>query len=50
MVKRIGTDARADLERIFGCQVYLELGVKVKPNWRESEREIRAFGYAAEDE
>ena len=50
MVKRIGTDARADLERIFGCQVYLELGVKVKPNWRESEREIHAFGYAAEDE
>lgn len=50
MVKRIGTDARADLERAFGCRVFLSLDVKVKPNWRESERDIRAFGYAAEDE
>ena len=50
MVKRIGTDARADLERIFNKRVYLELDVKVKPNWRESERDIRAFGYAADEE
>ena len=50
MVKRIGTDARADLERIFGKRVFLELDVKVKPNWRESERDIRAFGYAADEE
>lgn len=50
MIRRIGTDAREDLERAFGCKVFLALDVKVKPNWRENERDIRAFGYAADDE
>lgn len=50
MIKSIGMDARRDLERALGKRVYLELDVKVKPNWREDAREIRRFGYAAEDE
>ena len=49
MIKRIGMDARRDLERAFGKRVYLELDVKVKPGWREDAREIRRFGYSAED-
>lgn len=50
MIKRIGIEARRDLERMFGCRVYLGLDVKVKPHWREDAREIRRFGYAADDE
>ncbi|MDY2778216.1 MAG: GTPase Era [Collinsella sp.] len=50
MVKRIGTEARKDLERIFDCKVFLELDVKVKENWREDEGQIRRFGYAADGE
>ncbi len=49
MIKHIGTDARRDLERIFGCKVLLLLDVKVKPGWRDDAREIRRFGYNAED-
>lgn len=49
MIKRIGTDARRDLEEFFGCKVYLELGVKVKRGWREDEAQIRRFGYSSED-
>lgn len=50
MIKRIGIEARRDLERMFGCRVFLGLDVKVKPHWREDAREIRRFGYAADDE
>ena len=50
MIKRIGVEARRDLERMFGCRVFLGLDVKVKPHWREDAREIRRFGYAADDE
>jgi GTP-binding protein Era len=38
MLKRIGTSARLELERILGTKVYLELFVKVSPEWRESKR------------
>lgn len=50
MIRRIGTEARHDLERLFGCRVYLGLDVRVKRLWREDAREIRRFGYAAEQE
>ena len=50
MIKRIGTEARRDLERMFGCRVFLGLDVRVKPGWRDDGREIRRFGYAADDE
>ena len=44
MIKRIGTDARLDLERFFDCKVFLDLRVKVKPDWRDDERALDAFG------
>ncbi len=49
MLKRIGTDARFDLERIFGSKVFLALDVKVKSGWRDDEAQIRRFGYAADE-
>jgi GTP-binding protein Era len=36
MLKRIGTSARLQIERMLGTKVFLELYVKVQPNWRES--------------
>ncbi len=38
MIKRIGTDARMDLQRLLGGKVFLELHVKVKSDWRDDER------------
>lgn len=49
MVKHIGTDARHDLERLFGRKVYLELAVRVRPGWRDDPVEIRRMGYAFEE-
>ncbi len=49
LLKAIGTDARRDLEQIFGCRVYLELDVRVQKNWRTDVREIRRLGYSADD-
>jgi GTP-binding protein Era len=46
MVKRIGTEARQDLERLFDCKVFLDLRVKVKPDWRDDERALDTFGVA----
>lgn len=45
MVKRIGTEARGDLERLLGAHVYLDLNVKVKSDWRRDAAQIRRFGY-----
>ena len=44
-LKRVGSYARADLEAILGKKVYLNLWVKVKENWRDSQRGITDFGY-----
>jgi GTP-binding protein Era len=44
-LKRIGTYARQDLESLFGMQVYLNLWVKVKENWREGTGTMGNFGY-----
>ena len=44
-IKRIGSEARGDLERILGTDVYLDLSVKVKKNWRRDAAQIRRFGY-----
>ena len=44
-IKSIGTLARADLEQLLGCKVFLELTVKVKKNWRRDVNQIRRFGY-----
>ncbi len=45
MIKRIGTEARTDLERLLGGRVYLDLLVKVKRDWRRDSTQIRRFGY-----
>ena len=47
-LKRVGSYARADLEAILGAKVYLNLWVKVKENWRDSQRGITDFGYSEE--
>jgi len=47
-LKRIGSYARADLEKLLEAQVYLNLWVKVKENWRDSQRGILDFGYTEE--
>lgn len=43
-IKRIGVEARAELERAFGVRVYLDLHVRVRPGWRENERLLREMG------
>lgn len=45
MLKRVGIEARKDIETFFGKRVYLELFVKVEPNWRNRENKLKAFGY-----
>ena len=44
-LKRIGSQARADLEPIFGKKIYLDLWVKIKENWRDRSDWLRALGY-----
>ena len=44
MIKRIGTEAREDIERFFSCKVFLDLRVKVRPNWRDDERTLDQLG------
>lgn len=44
-LKRVGIEARKDLEKFFGKQIHLELYVKVNKNWRSDERQLRRFGY-----
>lgn len=45
MLKKVGTAARKDIETFFGKKVFLELFVKVEPNWRNRENKLRSFGY-----
>lgn len=49
MLKRIGSMAREDIEKMLGKKVYLELWVKVKNDWRNSDFLIRNFGYSDDD-
>ncbi len=44
-IKRVGVEARKDLERFFGKQVHIELFVKVNKNWRSNDRQLKKFGY-----
>lgn len=45
MLKRVGTEARKDIEKFFDKSVYLQLFVKVEPNWRNRENKLKSFGY-----
>ena len=44
-LKKVGTEARKDIETFFGKRVFLELFVKVEPNWRNRDNKLRSFGY-----
>lgn len=44
-LKRVGVEARKDLEKFFGKQVHIELYVKVNKNWRSNDNQLRRFGY-----
>jgi len=44
-IKRIATEARQDMERLFDGKVYLEVWVKVKSGWTDDERLLRSLGY-----
>ena len=45
-IKRIGTEARIDIEKFIGKKVFLELFVKVEKEWRKNENKLRRFGYS----
>ncbi len=49
MLKKIGSAARKDLEDFLGCQVNLQLFVKVRSNWRDDARQMKNFGYNDKD-
>ena len=44
-LKRIGTEARQELEKLMGAKVFLELWVKVRSGWADDEARVRSFGY-----
>lgn len=46
LLKRLSTDARKDMESLYGGKVFLQVWVKVKRNWTEDARTLRELGYA----
>jgi GTP-binding protein Era len=44
LLKQVGVEARADLERLLGARVFLSLWVKVRPSWRDDERILKQLG------
>ncbi len=49
MLKKIGSQARGDIERLLGSKVFLELWVKVQKNWRDKDSQLKDFGFHDED-
>ncbi|KRM91023.1 GTPase Era [Liquorilactobacillus cacaonum] len=49
MLKTIGTRARKEIEKMLGDKVYLELWVKVQPNWKDKKADLQALGYKQDD-
>jgi len=45
LLKRIGQAARLEMEKMFGCRVYLQLWVKVREGWSDDEKALRSLGY-----
>lgn len=50
MLKKIGTQARQDIENLLDCRVNLKLWVKVKKDWRDSDFLVKNFGYRKDEE
>jgi len=46
-LKRVGTEARIDMEKFLNKKVFLELFVKVEENWRKNENKLKRFGYSS---
>jgi GTPase len=44
-LKQIGTEARLDLEKLYGAKIYLELWVRIKKGWADDEKLVRQYGY-----
>jgi GTP-binding protein Era len=44
-IKKVGTEARLDLEKFFSKKIHLNLFVKVKKDWRKNDRDLKNFGY-----
>jgi GTP-binding protein Era len=45
MLKKVGTEARHDMEDFFGRKIFLELYVKVTKDWRDKPEILKRFGY-----
>jgi GTP-binding protein Era len=45
MIKKIGSEARKEIEKFVGQKVFLELFVKVRPKWRENDLFLKEYGY-----
>ena len=45
LLKKIGQQARKDIEALLGCKVFLELWVKIKADWRNKDKALKQFGY-----
>ena len=45
MIKKLGTNARKDIEAFLDRKVFLELFVKVRPKWRDNEMQLKEYGY-----
>jgi len=45
MLKRVGTEARKDLQKFFDKHVHIELVVKIDKNWRSSDKQLKKYGY-----
>ena len=46
-LKKVGTDARKDMEQFFQKKVFLQQFVKVSPGWRKEKDRLRRFGYSS---
>ncbi|MFO7764972.1 MAG: GTPase Era [Pelovirga sp.] len=49
MIKRLGQQARVDIEKLLGARVFLELFVRIDKNWSQNERMLRELGYSAKN-
>ncbi|OGI23187.1 MAG: GTPase Era [Candidatus Melainabacteria bacterium RIFOXYA12_FULL_32_12] len=47
MIKKIGTEARGEIEKVLDSKVFLELFVKVKKDWRKKDLSLKEFGYSS---
>jgi len=48
-IKKLGTEARKDIEAFLEKHIFLELNVKVRKNWRDDSKELKRFGYNVDE-